>query len=247
MKLITTIKYEVTITLTSGLHIGAGDVGIEIGGTDSPVIKDQNGFPYIPGSSLKGKLRSLYELANGKVEKDGSIHKLWPDCQDCAVCRAFGVSGVVKDADIKGRYPDKKDDKDFIQAQIKNAEDLRLKIGPTRMLVQGDLMLEENEWKPKYEAAFKSLESPYELKTEVSIDRGTGTSKAGLRTIERVPSGAVFTGTIIFRVFEERDKAIAAELFETNGGELKQLLEADYLGGQGSRGSGAVVISFTKK
>ncbi len=57
-----------TITLKSGLHIGSGDMEMHIGGTDSPVIKHPHTLePYIPGSSLKGKVRSLMELESGLI------------------------------------------------------------------------------------------------------------------------------------------------------------------------------------
>ena len=57
-KLIKKIKIESTITLVTGLHIGGSKENVEIGGIDSPVIKlaAQNNVPYIPGSSLKGKM-----------------------------------------------------------------------------------------------------------------------------------------------------------------------------------------------
>ena len=48
------------IELVTGLHIGAGNEEMHIGGTDNPVVKNPvNRHPYIPGSSLKGKMRSL--------------------------------------------------------------------------------------------------------------------------------------------------------------------------------------------
>src|SRR5271167_2977108 len=49
----------------TGLHIGAGKGSLEIGGADNPVVKDAFGLPYIPGSSLRGKIRSLLENAIG--------------------------------------------------------------------------------------------------------------------------------------------------------------------------------------
>src|SRR6202167_1565854 len=49
----------------TGLHIGAGKGSLEIGGADNPVVKDAFSLPYIPGSSLRGKLRSLLENAMG--------------------------------------------------------------------------------------------------------------------------------------------------------------------------------------
>src|SRR5579885_441358 len=49
----------------TGLHIGAGKGSLEIGGADNPVVKDAFGLPYIPGSSLRGRLRSLLEQSLG--------------------------------------------------------------------------------------------------------------------------------------------------------------------------------------
>src|SRR6202142_2701425 len=49
----------------TGLHIGAGKGSLEIGGADNPVVKDAFGLPYIPGSSLRGKIRSLLEQSSG--------------------------------------------------------------------------------------------------------------------------------------------------------------------------------------
>ena len=61
------------IVLVTGLHIGASKDTIEIGGNDNPIIKDHNGEPYIPGSSLKGKLRSLLEWKLGEFESNGKV------------------------------------------------------------------------------------------------------------------------------------------------------------------------------
>ncbi|MFW5995283.1 MAG: type III-A CRISPR-associated RAMP protein Csm3, partial [Spirochaetia bacterium] len=57
-----TINLTGEIEVVTGLHIGAGSDTIEIGGMDNPIITDPvTGRPYIPGSSIKGKLRSLIE------------------------------------------------------------------------------------------------------------------------------------------------------------------------------------------
>jgi len=62
------VKLTGTIELLSGLHIGGGDDTMKIGGIDNGVIKDVNtDKPYIPGSSLKGKMRSLLEWDCGVV------------------------------------------------------------------------------------------------------------------------------------------------------------------------------------
>lgn len=70
-KLLKILSLKGKISVLTGLHIGSGNETVEIGGSDSPVIKDYNGFPYIPGSSLKGRMRSLLEVAEGS-SKDGA-------------------------------------------------------------------------------------------------------------------------------------------------------------------------------
>lgn len=56
------VKLTGKVEILSGLHIGGGDDTMKIGGIDNGVIKDVNtDKPYIPGSSLKGKMRSLLE------------------------------------------------------------------------------------------------------------------------------------------------------------------------------------------
>jgi CRISPR-associated protein Csm3 len=68
-QLIKKIRIESTIELLTGLHIGGSKENVEIGGIDTPVIKlaSKDGQPYIPGSSLKGKMRCLLEQAHGSV------------------------------------------------------------------------------------------------------------------------------------------------------------------------------------
>ena len=52
------------IKVVSGLHIGASDAFAAIGAIDSPVVRDAySDLPMIPGSSLKGKIRSLLAKA----------------------------------------------------------------------------------------------------------------------------------------------------------------------------------------
>ncbi|MBW6536428.1 MAG: type III-A CRISPR-associated RAMP protein Csm3 [Mariniphaga sp.] len=68
MKLIETKKVLGTITLETGLHIGGSKSSLDIGGLDSPVIKTPQGVPYIPGSSLKGKIRSLLGIKEGSID-----------------------------------------------------------------------------------------------------------------------------------------------------------------------------------
>lgn len=71
----------------TGMHIGGVKGSMEIGGTDSPVILDpRTNLPMIPGSSIKGKMRSLIELQGEYTLDDGKLHKcVNPDCDLCIV------------------------------------------------------------------------------------------------------------------------------------------------------------------
>ena len=72
-KLVKKIKINTTIKLITGLHIGGSADSVEIGGIDNPVIKlaFSNNQPYIPGSSLKGKMRCLLEQIEGNPKIGG--------------------------------------------------------------------------------------------------------------------------------------------------------------------------------
>lgn len=70
MKLTKKIILTGKIELKTGLHIGGNKDSMEIGGIDSGVIKTANKVPYIPGSSLKGKLRSLLAKEEGALTID---------------------------------------------------------------------------------------------------------------------------------------------------------------------------------
>lgn len=91
------------IQVLTGLHIGASNENIEIGGMDNPIIKDAlpgSYAPYIPGSSLKGKLRSLIEVKEGRFSQK---QKGLPcDCgqKDCPVCPVFGTSAANRPKDL---------------------------------------------------------------------------------------------------------------------------------------------------
>lgn len=73
IKLLKKIVYTGVITLKTGLHIGGSNTAMNIGGPDKFVVRNSlTGIPYIPGSSLKGKMRSLIEISEGcsKVSND---------------------------------------------------------------------------------------------------------------------------------------------------------------------------------
>jgi CRISPR-associated protein Csm3 len=218
------IKLEARVFITfdvkalTGLHIGGAGGGVDIGGVDKTVVRNPvDNRPYIPGSSLRGKLRSLLEKQQGKVQNqrinNGFIHSCGADQNgsttypDCDICQIFGVTGDVKYAT------------------------------PTRLAVR-DVLLSDTA-AATLEKAHTDL--PYtEIKAEVAIDRIT--SQANPRQMERVPAGTVFEGAeLVYSLYSgdgcevEKDIARLAALCDA-----MQLLEDDYLGGGGSRGSGRV-------
>ena len=199
-----------TITAVTGLHIGGSPTALAIGTVDNPVIRDTlTGRPYIPGSSVRGKMRSLWEKMTGvrqnwPIGRDVTIHvcENRNDYERCPVCQIYGVPGQL-------------------EASF-----------PTR-LVARDAFLSDQSEKELREQAKTDL--PYtEVKWEAAIDRVT--SAAVPRQMERVPAGAVFDGfELVFSVYDAGDLDRVVNVLEA-----MQLLEDDYLGGQGARGSGKV-------
>ena len=98
MKLIGYKRIEGKIEVLTGLHIGGSATIIEIGGKDNPVIKHPiTKEPYIPGSSIKGKMRALLEWNLEKLDPKGEVHG-WCGDKECPICLIFGTS--AQDADI---------------------------------------------------------------------------------------------------------------------------------------------------
>jgi CRISPR-associated protein Csm3 len=65
-KLLKKIEFSGSIELKTGLHIGGTNSSMQIGGIDKSVIRNPiTNQPFIPGSSLKGKMRSLFEVSIG--------------------------------------------------------------------------------------------------------------------------------------------------------------------------------------
>ncbi len=110
----------------TGLKVGGTEAGMSIGGAEGSVIKDSRGIPYVPGSSLKGKLRSLLEHKYKRIRENGE------PCgcgrSDCPVCFMFGPHRntrhdlgptriIVRDA-----YLSEKSQKDWDNARIEGTE-----------------------------------------------------------------------------------------------------------------------------
>lgn len=96
-------------TLT-GLHIGGSKEKLEIGGVDSPVIRDPNtNLPFIPGSSLKGKMRMLLEFTMEKVTTGDTYEGEDADDELCRVFGNFakGIPGGPTRLVVRDAYPSK--------------------------------------------------------------------------------------------------------------------------------------------
>jgi CRISPR-associated protein Csm3 len=199
------------IKALTGLHIGGSSTGLEIGGVDNTVIRDPlTNAPYIPGSSLRGKMRSQLEKTLGLPQNNRIGQVTIHTCKKpgeydanggCPVCHIFGVPGEVEAS------------------------------GPTLLLVRDVPMTEAT----KDDLIRAHTDLAYtELKTEVAIDRVT--SAATPRNLERVPAGAVFgPAELVYSIYNEGDFKRLRHVVDG-----LQLLEDDYLGGYGSRGSGKI-------
>ncbi|MGC9004287.1 MAG: type III-A CRISPR-associated RAMP protein Csm3 [bacterium] len=159
----------------TGLHIGARREAMKIGGIDLPVVRDPiTEFPYVPGSSLKGKMRSLLER---KMQKDfnaniGGVRIHSCTDTDCEICRLFGSTPVEERGE---------------------GENI-----PSRIAVRDLLPTEDSK------EMLKEIETGLlytEWKFENAIDRIT--SAANPRQIERVPAGSVFQLEIVYTVENE--------------------------------------------
>lgn len=91
MTLLGKIKIKGTLETLSGLHIGGSQTSLEVGGVDNAVIKTGSGQPYIPGSSLKGKLRNMLARASGSkdVTEDIELEKSGSDIK--YIAKLFGT------------------------------------------------------------------------------------------------------------------------------------------------------------
>lgn len=222
------------IKCLTGLHIGGVGSGYEIGGMDNPVIRDPvSGFPYIPGSSLKGKMRSLMEWATDNIAQDGKIHpvKGEHDAQnpiaDCPICRIFGSSPAE---DRRGGEPQKEE----------------RRAGPTRLVVR-DARPDEGTRKMMNDLEARLGLPKVEIKTENNINRITSATLSGPRTQERVPVGSKFDFCLVYGVYEvegcqKSDLDMLKYVFQA-----MRLLEDSALGGGGSRGSGQICFEIGKE
>lgn len=143
MKQIAQKKIIGKIVVKTGLHIGAGNDKVEIGGMDNPIIRNPlTREPYIPGSSIKGKMRALLEWKFGKVKATEG-----KPCNcgrpECEICRVFGSANTSRDSENAKRR------------------------GPTRLIVRDAVLCKDDAEK------FKAGKPIIEEKSENSLNRIT--------------------------------------------------------------------------
>jgi CRISPR-associated protein Csm3 len=224
LKLIGKLILEGEMHCETGLHVGAGKGSLEIGGSDNPVIKDAFGRPYVPGSTLRGKLRSLLEQAHGLTSPNELVYLSKRKGQEVRIHQSDRPDDEI--CLLFGRNPGRMERVSGDALESSSASPARLSVA--------DAPLDPESITPQMR---ENLDDELtEVKSENAIDRIT--SQANPRTLERVPSGASFRIRFVLDVLCEEDAPLAGLLMEG-----LRLLEDDALGGGGSRGSGRVRFS----
>lgn len=205
------------ITCKTGLHIGGSLETIEIGGSDNPIIRDTvSNLPFIPGSSIKGKLRSLLELSDKKSSLSVIKKKGNPSTEGIAA-EFFGVANNNESS--KANKDSESSNDNF----------------HNKLIVRDAFPTEDTI---KMWDKHSDIIDGAELKYENSLNRIT--SEAKPRNIERVPVNSKFKLEIVLSIY---DKTYTTK---SNYESLKplfksmKLLQDDYLGGSGTRGFGKI-------
>jgi CRISPR-associated protein Csm3 len=250
------IRIESTLLVETGLHIGGGGETLDIGGLDKPVIRDPlTQQPYLPGSSIKGKLRSILErLHNKPVNRKGSRDTYRYESDDvvdgyteistgqfvafqgastCPVSRLFGSTGTkcwIPTADVTD---DVESDTKTAKQTIAGVEHTKVtgRNAPARLIVRDcHLHIDSVEKLKRVDTGLYMTE----WKFENGIDRIT--SAANPRQVERVPAGSAFKFELVYTV--ENKTQVIEDL--KNLAIAIAILEDDALGGHGSRGYGKI-------
>jgi CRISPR-associated protein Csm3 len=231
MRLVAKLFIKGKIQAVTGLHIGGSKSSLDIGGVDLNVIKTHDGIPFIPGSSLKGKLRSMLARAEGSMaisaNRKDKEEGLKTDQDVPYILQLFGSS-----ADSQ-----KSDDVHEI----------------SRLIVRDAYLLKEVS--PKQDDHPEMDYEYTDVKFENTIDRKKGVAQHP-RQLERVPAGACFELDIVYDIYKEDEEETylpKADVIVQAGRTrveqhlwalrtAMQLLQDDYLGGQGTRGYGKIIF-----
>ena len=227
LKLIGKLIVEGDIVCQTGLHIGAGKGSLEIGGADNPVVKDAFGLPYVPGSSLRGKLRSLLEQSSGLAVPSELVYVSKRRGQEVRIHQSERPDDEI--CLLFGRNPGRME-------RVAGESQESSAATPARLTVYDAPLIAESITPQMRENMDDELT---EVKSENAIDRIT--SQANPRTLERVPAGARFHFRIVLDVLCPEDRELLPRLIEG-----LRLLEDDSLGGGGSRGNGRIALASFK-
>ncbi len=224
LSLLGKLVLEGEIQCQTGLHIGAGKGSLEIGGADNPVVKDAFGIPYIPGSSLRGRLRSLLEQSLGLLVPNELVYLSKRKGQEVRIHQSERPDDDI--CVLFGRNPGRVERVSGESIEADTATPARLTVYDAPLLVDSiTQQMREN------------LDDELtEVKSENAVDRIT--SQANPRTLERVPAGARFRFRMVLDVLCLEDRPLLARVAEG-----LRLLEDDALGGGGSRGNGRVTFT----
>src|ERR671918_2756215 len=212
LELIGKLILEGDLACETGLHIGAGKGSLEIGGADNPVVKDAFGRPYVPGSSLRGKLRSLLEQSSGLAVPSELVYLSRRKGQEVRIHQSERPDDDV--CVLFGRNPGR--------MERVTGEALESSVATPSRLTVYDAPLDGDSITSQMR---ENLDDELtEVKSENAVDRIT--SQANPRTLERVPAGAKFRFRMVLDVLCEEDKPLFARIVEG-----LRLLEDDTLGG----------------
>ncbi|RTG97549.1 type III-A CRISPR-associated RAMP protein Csm3 [Thermus scotoductus] len=220
MKLKAIKRIRAILLAKTGLRIGMSRDQMAIGDLDNPVIRNPlTDEPYIPGSSLKGKLRYLLEwsLGGDYILKAKDKHVFASEDPKDPVARIFGLA-----PENEGK-----------------ALEVARERGPTRLLVRDAYLTPDS--KEELERTVARGGYLTEIKQEVFIPRLGG--NANPRTTERVPAGSRFAVEMTYRILDDPDE----EYFQKYLLRALRLLELDGLGGHISRGYGQVFFLHPEK
>jgi CRISPR-associated protein Csm3 len=210
-------KHEVitgTIHCVSGVRIGGNNNVIEIGTIDNPIIRNPiTNLPYLPGSSIKGKMRCSLEQKHQKFSPDRHDSRILGPCAcgTCPICKLFGASDVAK---------------------VRS---------PSRLIFR-DCQLTQGSLRELEDAAGSSGVFFAEIKPGVRIDRATNTAaRKAFYNFERVPAGMDFDFEMVLRLYD-LDKQADRDQYHTMIKQGLQLLEKEGIGGKISAGYGQIAI-----
>jgi len=187
MKLLKKSILQGTITLETGLHIGGAKTALDIGGLDLPVIKTPKGVPYIPGSSLKGKIRTLLAKKEGSLnlqDDSETLRKMFGGIEVKDKNKAQEITRLIfRDAYLdvekfKQDFPEKEVKLETDFTEIKTENTIERKTGkaqhprtiervPAGAVFRFEIVLDEyegdktEEFKKKLEEGFELLQNDY--------------------------------------------------------------------------------------